>query len=209
MKMIDSTNKSMRLVEICLVVDLDHHYYLFNEPDREPTARLTADKNETIICGVLVSNHSDDGFSESVLVRFAFYYRDDEYQGCEKVQLTRYFLHHGGHRYFFLCPQCNNRVRVLYAHPDDVRLGCRTCHKLTYKSTRTSHLLERIINFAKQADPFLWQSFGNESDFPEKVDEQFIMDLVRKKYKGNALAEKIAREMIEEEKQKENSIFEK
>ena len=41
---------------------------------------------------------------------------------------------YGGRRYWFLCPACKQRCRILYAAPDCLVFGCRLCHNLTYPS---------------------------------------------------------------------------
>ena len=40
----------------------------------------------------------------------------------------------GGHRWWYRCPQCVERVGKLYIPPGGDRLLCRTCHGLTYLS---------------------------------------------------------------------------
>ena len=41
---------------------------------------------------------------------------------------------YGGQRWWFLCPACHRRCRVLYLAPGSVYFACRICHNLTYTS---------------------------------------------------------------------------
>jgi len=42
--------------------------------------------------------------------------------------------HYGGERWWFLCPVCFRRCRILYQPPDQSVFACRICHNLSYKS---------------------------------------------------------------------------
>jgi hypothetical protein len=44
----------------------------------------------------------------------------------------------GGVRYWFGCPDCGERVGVLYLAPRDVRFRCRYCDNLSYRSRNCS-----------------------------------------------------------------------
>ncbi|MEW5924344.1 MAG: hypothetical protein AB1746_10185 [Candidatus Zixiibacteriota bacterium] len=53
----------------------------------------------------------------------------------------RYVIHYestscnyGGKRWWFLCPDCGRRCRVLYLPSNQVYFSCRVCHNLTYES---------------------------------------------------------------------------
>ncbi|MHC4620263.1 MAG: hypothetical protein ACYTEQ_21150 [Planctomycetota bacterium] len=54
----------------------------------------------------------------------------------ERIPLltTRPFF--GGQRWWFSCPCCLRRVRVLYIPKGCYRWECRLCHRLTYRSVR-------------------------------------------------------------------------
>jgi hypothetical protein len=42
------------------------------------------------------------------------------------------FPQYGGTRWWFGCPRCGARVRVLYLPPGSTRFACRSCHRLRY-----------------------------------------------------------------------------
>ncbi len=53
----------------------------------------------------------------------------------------RYFIHfestpcnYGGKRWWFLCPDCGRRCRILYLPSNQVYFSCRVCHNLSYES---------------------------------------------------------------------------
>jgi hypothetical protein len=56
----------------------------------------------------------------------------------------------GGRRWWFTCPlivggvACNRRVGKLYLPPGARYFGCRTCHRLTYRSCQEAHQAERM-----------------------------------------------------------------
>jgi len=41
---------------------------------------------------------------------------------------------YGGQRWWFRCPDCGRRCRVLYLPSDEIYFSCRICHNLTYES---------------------------------------------------------------------------
>jgi len=59
----------------------------------------------------------------------------------------------GGQRWWFICPlivngvACNRRVGKLYLPPRARYFGCRTCHRLTYRSCQEAHQAERMSRF--------------------------------------------------------------
>jgi len=55
--------------------------------------------------------------------------------------MIRYFVgldttkcYFGGHRYWFLCPNCNRRCAKLYLPTGQTYFACRICYNLTYRS---------------------------------------------------------------------------
>jgi len=46
--------------------------------------------------------------------------------------------HYGGRRYWWHCPRCNRRVRILYLPPGAGDFRCRVCWCLTYESSNES-----------------------------------------------------------------------
>lgn len=54
----------------------------------------------------------------------------------QDIGITYTRCNFGGLRFWFVCPQCNNRVGVLYKNPISEAILCRKCHGLSYmKST--------------------------------------------------------------------------
>jgi hypothetical protein len=49
---------------------------------------------------------------------------------------------YGGLRYWFACPVCSRRKRVLYVHPVMQVVGCRKCLGLKYRSQRFKGMVE-------------------------------------------------------------------
>lgn len=59
------------------------------------------------------------------------------------VRLATTTPHYGGVRYWWLCPHCGRRVRILYSGG---RFLCRRCHNLTYETAQSGDLLTTIDN---------------------------------------------------------------
>lgn len=62
-----------------------------------------------------------------------------------KVNLIGKPLHHGGQRFWFVCPTCNMAVGVIYKHPLSENIGCRQCLNLDYKSRRFKGMVENGV----------------------------------------------------------------
>lgn len=70
--------------------------------------------------------------------------------------------HYGGKRWWFRCPECGRRCRVLYIPPNEGVFSCRKCHNLTYESqqegkSRFRVLLENMMNYRKWEEQ-LWRT---------------------------------------------------
>lgn len=52
----------------------------------------------------------------------------------------------GGVRYWFSCPQCQRSCGVLYRHPTNTKVGCRTCLNLKYRKSAKKGMIEGNIN---------------------------------------------------------------
>ena len=60
-------------------------------------------------------------------------------QQTDRISLTTTGLRNGGNRWWFICPQCQERrCYKLYLRPDRPELACRSCHNLTYMSSQQS-----------------------------------------------------------------------
>ena len=74
------------------------------------------------------------------------------------IRLTKTLCHFGGYRFWFLCPQCNRRIGILYVSGS--YFACRRCHGLTYRSrlqphTNTMGALVRLIKKDKLGDRYI------------------------------------------------------
>jgi hypothetical protein len=69
-----------------------------------------------------------------------------------KINLTTTECNFGGVRYWFICPDCNKRVCVLYA---DIMFKCRSCLGIVHKSRNESALDQATRRLKKEKDN-LW-----------------------------------------------------
>lgn len=82
-------------------------------------------------------------------------YRQGEQNGAWKdVEQVVFFdqtpCNYSGHRKWFLCSQCKNRVEILYGlHGADKYFLCRDCHNLTYASCNI-HPTKRLFSKANK-----------------------------------------------------------
>jgi len=56
-----------------------------------------------------------------------------------RVYLTTTECNYGGERYWFNCPQCGRRCRIIYKHPRGYWFTCRICNNLTYASQQEGY----------------------------------------------------------------------
>ena len=117
------------------------------------------------------------------------YWVDDDrmiiFSHGQMVHLDRTPCHYGGHRKWFLCPQCNERRLKLYERNE--RYLCRKCQDLPYTSQRIpeeDRLLLKVRNFRDRLNttrdltkPIMfkpkgmhWRTFENL-----KIDEKFAL----------------------------------
>ena len=78
-------------------------------------------------------------------------YGDDEWESVEQViWFDRTPCYYGGERKWFLCPECDSRVGILYGR--DVLFLCRNCYRLPYASqgedclSRMNRKFDKISN---------------------------------------------------------------
>lgn len=69
--------------------------------------------------------------------------------GAYNIEIEKQSCPFGGFRYFFRCPQCHKRMRMLYCI--DGRFLCRQCHRLGYYTQRLNPV-ERCISMAKKIE---------------------------------------------------------
>jgi hypothetical protein len=48
----------------------------------------------------------------------------------------------GGTRHWFVCPLCKERKGVLFVHPMNQEIGCRTCLGIEYRTQRYKGMIE-------------------------------------------------------------------
>jgi hypothetical protein len=60
----------------------------------------------------------------------------------ENIALCTTRTYYNGVRYWFKCPLCAKRAAILYQHPLDLKIGCRTCLKLDYRKRRYKGMIE-------------------------------------------------------------------
>lgn len=61
-----------------------------------------------------------------------------------EIKLTTSKTRFNGERFWLICSFCNKRVGILYKHPLQERIGCRTCLRLYYKKQRFNRMMETI-----------------------------------------------------------------
>ena len=94
--------------------------------------------------------------------RYRIHYRSTrvdtgEYEDIDiGAELYRSDPPYGGARYWFSCPRCWRRRRVLYLPPNDVRFACRICHRLRYRTQRERDP-DRLLRKARK----LWRRAGS------------------------------------------------
>jgi len=72
--------------------------------------------------------------------RMRLYYEETHWWTGEKtnydytVPVVHTPCFYGGVRYWFLCPACKQRSRILYSAPGCCVFACRICHNLTYRN---------------------------------------------------------------------------
>ena len=79
---------------------------------------------------------------ESVTDPMLFLRRHGDDLGGIRVESTRQRL--GGVRRWLLCCLCGCRCAKLYLPAGEVNWGCRSCHNLSYRSSREAHQAERL-----------------------------------------------------------------
>ena len=66
------------------------------------------------------------------------------------IRLDKTPCHYGGHRKWFLCPQCSKRVAILFDRDDHYL--CRHCHDLPYTSQRVPEFDRLLLKVRKIRD---------------------------------------------------------
>jgi len=84
-----------------------------------------------------------------------------------KTNQYRYFVYldttpcnYGGKRWWFICPECHRRCRILYKPSDEIYFACRICHNLTYESQQEGKtgwwaLFSAVFNIPRWQDQLI------------------------------------------------------
>lgn len=80
---------------------------------------------------------------------------------------------YGGQRWWFRCPACNRRCRILYLAPGSVYFACRICHDLTYTSqqegrNRWSPLFDAMTKFPELERQYMRTRSGKKRNRLER-----------------------------------------
>lgn len=74
---------------------------------------------------------------------------------------------YGGSRWWFACPRCGMRVRVLYLPGGSTRFACRSCHHLRYRCQRET-LADRLLRRSRKLYRRAGSDGGESSSFVYK-----------------------------------------
>lgn len=70
-----------------------------------------------------------------------------------KIDLATSRTRFDGTRFWFSCPLCDRKVGVLFQHPHENKIGCRTCLGLDYAKRRYKGMVEgNVIEQARSSD---------------------------------------------------------
>ena len=75
-----------------------------------------------------------DGNKKHLFISHSFNYQSELIPIKERIPLTKTSPNFGGERFWFLCPDCNRRVRKLYRPENKLYFRCRICYDLMYQS---------------------------------------------------------------------------
>jgi len=81
--------------------------------------------------------------------------RNEQESFTRSVQLMPYTIHHGGLRWFLVCPTCESRRMQLYISQGVTSIACRTCLGLVHRSaqghdSRLDHCLRDPKGFQEE-----------------------------------------------------------
>ncbi|MFH2035897.1 MAG: hypothetical protein ABIJ45_05785 [Candidatus Zixiibacteriota bacterium] len=85
-----------------------------------------------------------------------------DYDYITHYESTR--CNYGGKRYWFLCPNCGRKCRILYLPPKSNYFACRKCYNLTYRSQQEGKWRWSILFDAIEfADKWQMKTFRSNS----------------------------------------------
>lgn len=78
-------------------------------------------------------------YHDRLELKFRYRERGEDWRPVNQtIPYERTPCHYGGERHWFLCPNCNRRVAVLYGA--DVLFLCRHCYRLPYASQQEGYI---------------------------------------------------------------------
>lgn len=60
------------------------------------------------------------------------------------VEMTTSNTGFGGKRIWFKCPMCQKRIGIVYQHPINSQIGCRSCLNIDYRKRMHKGMVEDI-----------------------------------------------------------------
>jgi len=101
-----------------------------------------------------------------LVLNYQHRFRGGEWERVEQaIEFDRTPCHYGGHRTWFLCPQCWRRIAVLYGAGKFFR--CRHCYGLAYSSQK-ERLSDRLMRKARGIRERLGGGRNLFESFPSK-----------------------------------------
>jgi len=110
---------------------------------------------ESYSCGNItwnsaLGNKASIGWSVNDSHSIRLYYTNTNYYGVKRnfdyeVRIETTPCNYGGKRWWFLCPVCFRRCRVIYLPPGQGVFACRICHNLSYKSQQEGKNYFKIL----------------------------------------------------------------
>lgn len=99
--------------------------------------------------------------------------------GSYAIPIDKQSCNYGGYRYFFHCPQCNKRMRILYCN--DGKFLCRKCLNLGYFTQRLNPSTRWIIMASKTESKL--KSMGGSLDRKPPWIKQKTFEALQEKYR--------------------------
>jgi len=134
-------------------------------------------------------------FDDYLELEFRYRRNDEEWRPVKQtIMFTQTPCNYGGHRKWFLCPDCNRRVIVLYA--GGIRFLCRHCYHLVYatqhespqkRSFTKAHKIRRKLagysdltsSFPPKPKGMHWSTYWKLFAQGLKTEETLLLDTAR------------------------------
>jgi hypothetical protein len=130
------------VVEDCLCLDISDlvRSGTLREEQWGGTWDLRKDGRQT---GILINYEIDQAEPDQRFITLTYTFSATNRNYRYGIQLEATLPRFGGHRWWFRCPMrlddglCGQRISKLYLPSGDPFFGCRSCHKLTYRSSQS------------------------------------------------------------------------